>query len=85
MLDGLKLPSHTLDTSLPFIRIHLCLAFVLNDQKLGFSLKDIFNEWIKVKDASLGPRSDELNKIQIIFDDLGISKIYNQILKFTGF
>ena len=82
MLDGLKLPSHTLDTSLPFIRIHLCLAFVLNDQKLGFSLKDIFNEWIKVKDASLGPRSDELNKIQIIFDDLGISKIYNQILKY---
>ena len=81
MLDGLKHLKFISATSLPFIRIHLCLAFVMNDRQLGCTVKDIFNQCTKMKDASLGAEPGELNEIQNIFKDLAVSKIYNQILK----
>ena len=82
MLDILKPVPMRTDTFSPFIRIHLCLAFVCDDQKLGFSVDNILTQCVKVKDISHKSDSDELSEIQSIFDELDVKKIYNQILKY---
>ena len=79
MSDVLK--SVPMDTFLPFIQIHLCLAFVCNDQKLSFSVESIFNHFSQVKIVSPASNFDELSEIRSIFEDLKIREIYSQILQ----
>lgn len=70
-----------MQTFLPFIRIHLCLAFVCNDQKVGFSVEAIFNHFSKVQNVSMASISDEFCEVQIVFNALDVGEIYNQVIK----
>jgi hypothetical protein len=77
-------PVPMLAEALHFIRIHLCLAFVCKDQKLGFSVKSIVDQFSEAKNASLVSNFDELSEIQSMFDELDVEKIYSQVLKQTS-